>query len=65
LKKKVDPSSLKFGFIGLGNMGSGIVKNLLNSGHDVIVWNRSPDKVRIIFNFKWLDKLIVEFNLGF
>ncbi|XP_015366934.1 PREDICTED: putative oxidoreductase GLYR1 homolog [Diuraphis noxia] len=44
LKKKVKPSSLKFGFIGLGNMGSGIVKNLLNSGHDVIVWNRSPDK---------------------
>jgi 3-hydroxyisobutyrate dehydrogenase-like beta-hydroxyacid dehydrogenase len=27
-------------------MGSGIVKNLLNSGHSVIVWNRSPDKVR-------------------
>jgi hypothetical protein len=26
-------------------MGSGIVKNLLNSGHSVIVWNRSPDKV--------------------
>ena len=25
---------------------SGIVKNLLNSGHTVIVWNRTTDKVR-------------------
>lgn len=39
------PSSLKFGFLGLGIMGSGIVKNLLNSGHSVVVWNRTPDKV--------------------
>jgi len=65
LKKKVKPSNLKFGFIGLGNMGSGIVKNLLNSGHKVIVWNRSPDKVRNIFNFKQLGKLIVVFNICF
>lgn len=43
--KKISPSPLKFGFIGLGNIGSGIVKNLLGSGHKVIVWNRSPDKV--------------------
>ena len=25
---------------------SGIVKNLLNSGHNVSVWNRTTDKVR-------------------
>lgn len=49
LNKKISPSDLKFGFIGLGNMGSGIVKNLLNSGHSVIVWNRTPDKVFIYF----------------
>ncbi|CAG0895102.1 unnamed protein product, partial [Darwinula stevensoni] len=42
--KKIEPSTLKFGFLGLGNMGSGIVKNLLNSGHSVSVWNRTPDK---------------------
>ncbi|XP_026689060.1 putative oxidoreductase GLYR1 homolog, partial [Diaphorina citri] len=42
--KNINPSSLKFGFLGLGIMGSGIVKNLLNSGHSVIVWNRSPEK---------------------
>jgi glutamyl-tRNA reductase len=44
-EKNILPSALKFGFLGLGIMGSGIVKNLLNSGHSVIVWNRSPDKV--------------------
>ena len=47
-EKNILPSALKFGFLGLGIMGSGIVKNLLNSGHSVIVWNRSPDKVGLI-----------------
>ena len=30
----------------LGIMGSGMVKNLLNSGHNVTVWNRTTEKVR-------------------
>lgn len=42
--KKIKPSKQKFGFIGLGIMGSGIVKNLINSGHDVCVYNRTQDK---------------------
>ncbi|PSN37674.1 putative oxidoreductase GLYR1, partial [Blattella germanica] len=46
-QKNILPSALKFGFLGLGIMGSGIVKNLLNSGHSVIVWNRTPDKVSL------------------
>ncbi|XP_075235284.1 nucleosome-destabilizing factor [Lycorma delicatula] len=45
-EKNILPSPLKFGFLGLGIMGSGIVKNLLNSGHSVIVWNRTPDKCK-------------------
>ncbi|XP_046394181.1 putative oxidoreductase GLYR1 homolog [Ischnura elegans] len=45
-EKKIHPSSLKFGFLGLGIMGSGMVKNLLNSGHSVIVWNRTPEKCK-------------------
>lgn len=53
-QKNILPSPLKFGFLGLGIMGSGIVKNLLNSGHSVIVWNRSPDKVRPITVLCWL-----------
>jgi len=44
-EKNVQPSTLKFGFLGLGIMGSGMVKNLLNSGHKVIVWNRTSEKV--------------------
>ncbi|XP_046666596.1 putative oxidoreductase GLYR1 homolog [Homalodisca vitripennis] len=46
MEKNISPSTLKFGFLGLGIMGSGIVKNLLNSGHRVVVWNRTPDKCR-------------------
>lgn len=45
-EKNINPSPLKFGFLGLGIMGSGIVKNLLNSGHSVVVWNRTPDKCK-------------------
>lgn len=39
-------SAKSFGFLGVGIMGSGIVKNLLNSGHKVIIWNRDPSKSR-------------------
>merc|ERR1712156_1305854 len=45
-EKDIQPSKLSFGFLGLGIMGSGIVKNLLNSGHTVTVWNRTVEKVR-------------------
>jgi len=45
-EKDIQPSKLHFGFLGLGIMGSGIVKNLLNSGHTVTVWNRTVEKVK-------------------
>ncbi|XP_076321718.1 cytokine-like nuclear factor N-PAC isoform X1 [Tachypleus tridentatus] len=45
-QKNVKASDLKFGFLGLGIMGQGIVKNLLNSGHTVTIWNRTPRKCR-------------------
>lgn len=35
---------MKIGFIGLGNMGSMIARNLMKAGHEVTVWNRSPAK---------------------
>jgi 3-hydroxyisobutyrate dehydrogenase len=44
MDKNIEPSRLNFGFLGLGIMGSGIVKNLLNSGHSVTVWNRTAEK---------------------
>ncbi|MET0640481.1 MAG: NAD(P)-dependent oxidoreductase, partial [Hyphomicrobium sp.] len=35
---------MQVGFIGLGQMGSGIAANLLKAGHDVTVYNRTRAK---------------------
>lgn len=40
---------MKIGFIGLGRMGGNMVRKLLADGHEVVVWNRSPEGVE---NFK-------------
>ena len=37
---------MKLGFIGIGLMGKPMVLRLLAAGHEVAVWNRSPDKVK-------------------
>lgn len=37
---------MKVGFIGLGNMGTGMAGNLLAAGHDVTVYNRSPERAQ-------------------
>ena len=34
---------MRVGFIGLGQMGRGMARRLLDAGHDLIAWNRSPD----------------------
>ena len=34
----------ELGYVGLGVMGSGVVRRLLDGGHDVTVWNRTRDK---------------------
>ncbi|MDB5562761.1 MAG: 6-phosphogluconate dehydrogenase [Hyphomicrobiales bacterium] len=36
---------MKIGFIGLGRMGSGMAANLLKAGHEVIVYNRTREKM--------------------
>ncbi|GFQ71958.1 putative oxidoreductase GLYR1 homolog [Trichonephila clavata] len=43
LRQYVKPT-MKIGFIGVGAMGQRIVKILLLSGHQVTVYNRSPEK---------------------
>jgi 3-hydroxyisobutyrate dehydrogenase-like beta-hydroxyacid dehydrogenase len=35
---------MNVGFIGLGRMGAGMAANLLKAGHQVAVYNRTPDK---------------------
>ena len=37
---------MKVGFIGLGNMGSGMAANLFRAGHELTVYNRTPEKRR-------------------
>jgi 3-hydroxyisobutyrate dehydrogenase-like beta-hydroxyacid dehydrogenase len=39
---------MKVGFIGLGQMGSGMAANLLKGGHEVIVYNRTPGKLETL-----------------
>ena len=35
---------MDIGFIGLGEMGAAMVENILKAGHQVRVWNRSPER---------------------
>jgi 3-hydroxyisobutyrate dehydrogenase-like beta-hydroxyacid dehydrogenase len=37
---------MKIGFIGLGNMGSGMAASLLKAGHGITVYNRTPEKAK-------------------
>jgi 3-hydroxyisobutyrate dehydrogenase-like beta-hydroxyacid dehydrogenase len=37
--------AMRVGFIGLGKMGAGMAANLLKAGHEVTVYNRSPEKM--------------------
>jgi 3-hydroxyisobutyrate dehydrogenase-like beta-hydroxyacid dehydrogenase len=39
---------MDIGFVGLGNMGSGMASNLLEAGHRVTAYNRSTDKVDLL-----------------
>lgn len=37
---------MKIGFIGLGNLGTPIAENLLSSGHELVVYNRTASKAK-------------------
>jgi 6-phosphogluconate dehydrogenase len=41
---------MKIGYIGLGKMGYGMVEKMLEKGHSVVAFNRSPEKVDSIKN---------------
>lgn len=36
---------MKLGFIGLGKMGFNMVQRLINHGHEVVVWNNTPEPI--------------------
>jgi 3-hydroxyisobutyrate dehydrogenase-like beta-hydroxyacid dehydrogenase len=39
---------MDIGFIGLGNMGQGMAANLMKAGHNLTVYNRSPDRAEAL-----------------
>lgn len=39
---------MKIGFIGTGLMGGPMARNLASAGHEVTVWNRSPEKAEAL-----------------
>lgn len=40
----IEPSPAVFGFIGLGIMGSNILRNILEAGHECVIWNRTSSR---------------------
>jgi 6-phosphogluconate dehydrogenase len=41
-------TTMRIGFIGLGRMGANMVRRLLRDGHQVVAYNRTPEKTREI-----------------
>jgi len=39
---------MKVGFIGLGRMGQAMARRILEAGHDLAVYNRTPDKLKAL-----------------
>ena len=37
-------TSMRIGFIGLGRMGANMVRRLVRDGHEIVVYNRTPEK---------------------
>jgi len=57
---------MKVGFIGLGRMGSAMTRRLLEAGHEIAVYNRTPDKLKdlIAQGAKPLDSIAAAANFG-
>ncbi len=39
---------MRSGFVGLGRMGANMVRRLVRDGHEVVAFNRTPEKTREI-----------------
>jgi len=37
----------KIAFLGLGQMGAPMATRLLQAGHELTVWNRTPDRAKL------------------
>lgn len=52
------------GFLGAGRMGAALVRTLLKNGHDVHVWNRTPEKAEALAAFGARAKATPEEAIG-
>ena len=43
---------MKLGVAGIGKMGAAIAARLIEVGHDVTVWNRTPEKAKAVVGAK-------------
>src|SRR5207344_1307789 len=41
-------TAMRIGFIGLGRMGANMVRRLVRNGHEIVIYNRTPEKTREI-----------------
>ena len=39
---------MQIGFVGLGRMGANMVRRLVRDGHEVVAYNRTPEKTKEI-----------------
>jgi 3-hydroxyisobutyrate dehydrogenase-like beta-hydroxyacid dehydrogenase len=39
---------MRIGFIGLGNIGSAIARNLINAGHELKLYNRTRSRAEVL-----------------
>ena len=44
---RVFQDGIKVGFIGLGNMGQGMAKNLIKKGHEVVAFDTSAEALKV------------------
>jgi 3-hydroxyisobutyrate dehydrogenase-like beta-hydroxyacid dehydrogenase len=57
---------MKVGFIGLGRMGQAMARRLIEAGHDVGVYNRTPEKLKALIELgaKAVDSIKAAANYG-
>src|SRR5689334_14793573 len=44
LDHRQEAKGMRIGFVGLGRMGANMVRRLLRDGHEVVAYNRTPEK---------------------
>jgi 3-hydroxyisobutyrate dehydrogenase-like beta-hydroxyacid dehydrogenase len=55
---------MKVGFIGLGRMGQAMARRLIDAGHDVGVYNRTPEKLKTLTGAKPVESIAAAAHYG-